>query len=189
MTETGRSPAVSMIARVFRFALVSSFFAAAVGAQDRRAVVVGTIGGAGIGHADSEQGNAPMFGGAVGFHLTARLVVEGDVHIARVSHVFGRDHHDFTETTFTGSLLFRSAPAGRVHFIAGGGAGLQRAHTDADDPRFRIDRTETARLLHGRLGAEWDISSRMAIRTEGAIWFGEGLDWIVGVRAGLGYRF
>jgi len=181
--------AFSKIARVVRFALVVSLFAAPVRAQERRVAVVGTIGGASLGHADSEQGNAPIFGGAVGFHLTARLVVEGDVHTARVSHVFGRDHHDFTETTFTGSLLFRSTPDGRAHFIAGGGAGLQRAHTDADDPRFRIDRTETIRLLHGRIGAEWDISSRMAIRTEGLMWFGEGLDWVVGARAGLGYRF
>ena len=179
----------SMIARGFRFALVVSLFAAPVWAQERRAVVVGTIGGASLGHADSEQGNAPIFGGAVGLHLTPRLVVEGDVHTARVSHVFGRDHHDFTETTFTGSLLFRSTPDGHAHFIAGGGAGLQRAHTVADDPRFRIDRTETIRLLHGRIGAEWDISSRMAIRTEGVMWFGEGLDWVVGARAGLGYRF
>jgi len=178
-----------MIARGFRFALVFSLLAAPVGAQERRAVVVGTIGGGGLGHADSEQGSAPMFGGAVGVRLTTRLMVEGDVHTAHVSHVFGRDHHDFTETTFTGSLLFRSTPAGHAHFIAGGGAGLQRAHTDADDPRFRIDRTETIRLLHGRIGAEWNISSRMAIRTEGVMWFGEGLDWVVGARAGLGYRF
>jgi hypothetical protein len=178
-----------MMTRSVRFALLFSLLAASVEAQERRGVVVGTLGVAGIGHADSEQGNAPTVGGAVGFHLTARLLVEGDVHTARVSHVFGRNHHDFTETTFTGSLLFRSTPDGRAHFIAGGGAGLQRAHTDADDLPVRIDRTETLGLLHGRLGAEWDISSRMAIRTEGVIWFGEGLDWIVGVRAGLAYRF
>jgi hypothetical protein len=178
-----------MIARGFDIALVLSLFTAPAWAQERRAVVVGTIGGAGLGHADSEQGSAPTFGGAVGLRLTARLAVEGDVHIAHVSHVFGRDQHDFTETTFTGSLLFRSAPAGRIHFLAGGGAGLQWAHTEADEPQFRIDRTETVRLVHGRSGAEWDISRRMAIRTEGVIWFGEGLDWIVGVRAGLGYRF
>jgi hypothetical protein len=177
------------IARVVGFALVFSLFTAPVWAQKRRAVIVGTIGGAGVGHADSEQGNAPIFGGGVAFHLTACLVVEGDVHAAHVSHVFGRDHHDFTETTFTGSLLFRSTPDGRAHFIAGGGAGLQRAHTDAADPLFRIDRTETIRLLHGRIGAEWDISSRVAIRAEGVMWFGRGLDWIVGARAGLGYRF
>ena len=151
---------LSIIAGVVRFALVCCLFAAPVLAQERRAVVAGTLGGAGLGHADSEQGNAPIFGGAVGFHLTPRLVVEGDVHTARVSHVFGRDHHDFTETTFTGSLLFRATPGGRAHFIAGGGAGLQRAHTDVDDPPFRIDRTETIRLLHGRIGAEWDISSQ-----------------------------
>jgi hypothetical protein len=178
-----------MMTRGFRFALVFSLFAASVEAQERRGIVVGTIGVAGIGHADSEQGNAPTFGGGVGFHLTARLVVEGDVHAARVRHVFGRDHHDFSETTVTGSLLFRSTPDGPAHFIAGGGAGLQRAHTDADDPQFRIDRTETLGLLHGRLGAEWDVSSRIAIRTEGVLWFGEGLDWVVGVRAGLAYRF
>jgi hypothetical protein len=29
----------------------------------------------------------------------------------------------------------------------------------------------------------------MVIRTEGVLWFGEGLDWVVGARAGLGYRF
>ena len=178
-----------MVARGLCFALLVILVAAPVRAQERRAVVVGTIGGASLGHADSEQGNAPIFGGAVGFHLTARLVVEGDVHTARVSHVFGRDHHDFTETTFTGSLLFRSTPDGDAHFIAGGGAGLQWAHTDADDPRFRIDRTETIRLLHGRIGAEWNIASRLAIRAEGGLWFGEGLDWVVGARAGLGYRF
>jgi hypothetical protein len=99
-----------------------------------------------------------QLGGGVGFYLTPVLVVEGDVHRASVSHVFDRDHHDFTETTFTGSLLYRSTPDGRAHFIAGGGAGLQSAQTDLDDPLFRIDRTETIRLLHGRIGAEWDIS-------------------------------
>jgi hypothetical protein len=178
-----------MIAGLVRLALVLSLSAAPVWAQERRAVVIGTIGAASLGHADSEQGHAPIFGGGVGFHLTPRLVVEGDVHTARVSHVFGRDHHDFTETTFTGSLLFRSTPEGPVHFIAGGGAGLQRAHTDAADPRFRIDQTETIRLLHGRVGAEWNISSRIVIRTEGVLWFGEGLDWVVGAQAALGYRF
>ena len=178
-----------MIARPFGVALVVSLFAAPLQAQERRALVVGTIGGAGLGHADSEVGHAPIVGGAVGFHLTPRLVIEGDVHTARVSHVFGRDHHDFTETTLTGSLLFRSTPAGRVHLIAGGGAGLQRAHTDLDDPPFRVNRSETIRLLHGRIGAEWDISSRIAFRAEGVMWLGEGLDWVVGGRAGLGYRF
>jgi hypothetical protein len=180
---------LSMIARVLSVALGVCLFAAPVRAQERRAVVFGSLGGVGLGHADSEQGNALLFGGGIGFHLTPRLVVEGDVHRASVSHVFGRDHHDFTETTLTGSLLFRSTPDGRVHLIAGGGAGLQRSHTDVDDPPFRIDRTETIRLLHGRIGAEWDISSRMAIRAEGVLWFGEGLDWVVGARAGLAYRF
>ena len=179
----------STTARVLGFALGVCLFAAPVLAQERRTVVFGSLGFAGIGHADSEQGNAPLFGGGVGFFLTPRLVVEGDVHWAGVSHVFGRDRHDFTETTLTGSLLFRSTPDGHAHFIAGGGAGLQRAHTDIDDPPFRIDRTETIRLLHGRIGVEWDISSRMAIRTEGVMWFGEGLDWVVGARAGLSYRF
>ena len=179
----------SIIARVFGVALGVCLFAGPVRAQERKTVVFGSIGGAGLGHADSEQGNAPLFGAGVGFHLTQLFVVEGDVHSARVRHVFGRDHHNFTETTFTGSLLFRSTPDGRAHFIAGGGAGLQWAHTDVDEPPLRIDRTETIRLLHGRIGAEWDISSRMAIRTEGVMWFGEGLDWVLGARLGLGYRF
>ena len=178
-----------IIARVLGFALGVCLFAAPVRAQERRTVVFGSLGVVELGHADSEQGNAPLFGGGVGFRLTPLLVVEGDVHRASVSHVFDRDHHDFTETTFTGSLLFRSTPDGRAHFIAGGGAGLQWAQTDVDEPPFRIDRTETIRLVHGRIGAEWDVSSRMAIRTEGVLWFGEGIDWVLGARAGLGYRF
>jgi hypothetical protein len=179
----------AIVARVFGVSLVVWLFAAPVRAQEGRTVVFGTIGGAGLGHADSEQGNALLFGGGAGVRLTPRLAVEADVHTARVSHVFGRDHHDFTETTFTGSLLFRSTPDGRAHFVAGGGAGLQRAHTDVDDPPYRIDRTETIRLLHGRIGAEWDISSRMVMRAEGVLWFGEGLDWVMGARATVGYRF
>jgi hypothetical protein len=180
---------LTMSARLLGFAAAVCLFAAPSRAQDRRIVVSGTIGAAGLGHADSEQGTAPLFGGGVGFHLTPRLLVEGDVHRGRATNVFGRDHHNFTETTFTGSLVFRSTPDGRAHFIAGGGAGLQRAQIDVDDPPFRIDRTETIRLLHGRVGAEWDISARTAIRTEGVLWFGEGLDWVVGARAGLAYRF
>jgi hypothetical protein len=179
----------SMMAREIRLALLVSLFAAPTLAQERRAVVMGTIGGASVGHADSQQGNAPIFGATSGRQLTSHLVVEGDVHRARVSHVFGRDHHDFTETMVTGSLLFRSTPDRGVHFIAGGGAGLQRAHTAADDLRFRIDRIESIRFMHGRIGAEWDTSRRVVIRAEGVTWFGGGLDWVVGARAGLGYRF
>lgn len=160
-------------------------------AQDYRGMIFGEVGGASIGHADSELGNAPIFGGGAAFHLTPHLVVEGDVHTARVSHVFGRDHHDFSEITLTGSLLYRAPVAGRVHFIAGGGLGVQRAHTELDDPPFfeGIDRVETIRLLHGRVGAEWDVSRRFAIRTDFALWMGEGLDWVVGGRVGVGYRF
>ena len=169
--------------------MVVGLFAGPVWAQEHRAVVVGTIGGASLGHSDSVQGNAPILGGGVGVHLTAHLVGEADVQTARVSHVFGRDHHDFSETTLTGSLLFRSTPDGHAHFIAGGGAGLQWAHSDVDDPPFRFERTETILLLHGRIGGEWDISSRMVVRTEGVLWFGEGLDWVIGARVGLGYRF
>ena len=179
----------STIFKVFSLALVMWLFAAPARAQERRTVVFGTAGGASLGHADSEQGTAVIFGGGAGFHLTPRLVLEGDVHHAGVTNVFGREHHDFSETTFTASLLFRSSPASRGHLIAGGGVGLQRAHTDVDDPPFRIDDTETIRLLHGRIGVEWDISSRLAIRTEGVMWFGQGLDWVVGARAGLAYRF
>ena len=179
----------STTARVLGFALGVCLIAAPVLAQERRTVVFGSLGVAGIGHADSEQGKAPLFGGGVGFFLTPRLVVEGDVHRASVSHVFGRDHHDFTETTLTGSLLYRSTPDGTAHFIAGGGAGLQWAQIDVDEPPLRIDRTETIRLLHGRIGGEWDISSRMAIRTEAVLWFGQGLDWVLGARASFGYRF
>ena len=176
-------------ARYVLACVVASLVAASASAQDHRFVAFGTIGGASIGHADSEMGNAPIFGGGVGFQLTPRLVVEADVHRASVTNVFGRARHDFTEITMTGSLLFRSSPEASAHFIAGGGLGVERAHTDLDDPPFRIDRVETIRLLHGRMGVDWDLSSRVVLRTEGVLWMGSGLDWVVGARAGLGYRF
>lgn len=158
-------------------------------AEEQRAVVFGHIGGAGLGHADSEQGKAPIFGGGIAFHLTPRLIVDGDVHGAHVSHVFGQDH-DFTETTFTASVLFRSSPDARAHFLAGGGLGVQRAHTEFNDVVVgHVDRVETVRLLHGRAGAEWDLSPRVMLRTEGVLWFGQGLDWVTGARVAVGYRF
>jgi hypothetical protein len=171
-------------------ALVSCVIAAPASAQDRRAVIFGEVGGADIGHADSQQGRAPISGAGAAFHLIPRLVVEGDLHRGRVDHVFGRQHHSFTEVTVTGSLLFRTPVRGTAHFIAGGGLARQRAHTKFDEPPFaRIDRVETLNLLHGRIGAEWDASTRLAIRTDAVLWIGGGLDWIAGARVGIGYRF
>lgn len=171
-------------------ALVACLMATPVSAQDHRAVIFGEIGGASIGHADSEQGHAPIFGGGVAFYLAPRLVIEGHVHGARVDHVFGRQNHVFSEVTLTGSLLVRAPSRGRVHFVAGGGVALQRAHTEFDEPPIgRVDDVETIRLLHGRVGADWDASSRMVIRADAVLWMGGGLDWVVGGRVGLGYRF
>jgi len=159
-------------------------------AQDRRTVIFGDAGYAGIGYDDSEQGKAPIFGGGVAFHLTPRLVVEGDVHGGRVENVFGRQQHDFTELTFTGSLLFRAPVRGRVHLLAGGGLAVQRAHIEFNEPPIPpVDRTETVRLLHGRLGADWELTDRLVIRTHSDLWMGGGRDWVVGARVGLGYRF
>ena len=86
-------------------ALAVCLAAAPASAQERRAVVFGDLGGASIGHADSEQGKAPIFGGGLAFHLTPHIVLEGDVHGGRVEHVFGRADHDFTQMTMTGSVL------------------------------------------------------------------------------------
>ena len=164
--------------------------AAPVAAQDRRGVVFGHVGAASIGHADSEQGKAPVFGGGIGFHLTPRFVADADVHRARVTNVFGREQHEFSQVTVTGSVLFRSSPDARAHFLAGGGLAVQRAHSEFTETPFgHIERVETIRLLHGRIGAEWDLSSRLMIRTEAVLWFGEGLEWVVGGRAAVGYRF
>jgi len=61
---------------------------------------------------------------------------------------------------------------------------LQWAHTEFNEAPFgRVDRVETVRLLHGTIGADWDLSSRVVLRTEGVLWFGAGLDWVVGGRA------
>lgn len=176
-------------ARLLTFVLAVTVIASPAVAQERRGFAVGTLGGASLGHADSEMGDAAIFGGAVGVYLTPRLLVELDIHRAGVSNVFGRRQHDFTQTTVTPTVLFRSSPGGRVHVLAGGGIGFQRAHTDVNDPPFVIDNTETIRLLHGRGGVEWDASPRVFIRGEAVIWFGEGLDWVVGGRGGVGIRF
>ncbi len=170
--------------------LVLCLFATTASGQDRRWVLFGTAGAASIGHADSEQGTAPVVGGGAAFQMTRSLVLEGDVHGARVRHVFGREQHDFSELTFTGSLLFRTSPEGRAHFMAGAGVAVQRAHTEFDvAPVGRVDRTETLRLTHGRVGGEWDLSDRVVIRSDAVLWFGVGLDWVLGGRVGVGYRF
>lgn len=175
---------------VVSVALLVIVSASAASAQEQRGIVFGEIGVASIGHADSTQGTAPIIGGGAAFHPTPRLLVEGDVHGARVRHVFGRDHHDFTELTVTGSLLFRTPVTGRVHLLAGGGFGLQRAHSEFEVPPIGlVDQTETIGLWHGRVGAEFDVSPRVVIRTDGVLWFGTGLDWITGARIGVGYRF
>ena len=179
----------SMFTRTMGILSVLGLFAVPAVAQERGIVVSGSIGAATLGHADSEMGKAPIFGAGIGVHLLPRLLIEGDVHTGAVSNVFGRAHHDYRETTFTASLLFRSSPDGRVHGLAGGGIGLQRAHSDVNDPPFVFERTETIRMWHGRGGVEWDISPRLAIRTEAVLWFGPGLDWVVGGRGGVSYRF
>jgi hypothetical protein len=48
---------------------------------------------------------------------------------------------------------------------------------------------ETVRLLHGKVGTDWDFSDRLVLRTHGVLWMGGGLDWVFGARVGLGYRF
>ena len=181
---------LSTTARVLGFALGVSLFAAPVLAQERRTVVFGSLGFAGIGHADSEQGNAPVVGGGVTFQMVRSLLLEGEVQGARVRNVFGRPDHDFSELTFTGSLLFRASPERRAHFLAGGGWALQRARIQFDAPPVgHVDRTETLSLVHGRAGVEWDVSRRVLIRGEAVLWFGAGVDWILGGRASVGYRF
>ena len=170
--------------------LVLCAFATPVSGQDRRWLVFGTAGVASIGHADSEQGKAPVVGGGVAFQMVRWLLLEGEVHGARVRHVFGREHHDFSELTLTASLLFRTSPERRAHFVGGAGLALQRAHIEFDVPPVgHVDRTETLRLTHGRAGVEWDVSGRVLIRGEAVLWLGEGLDWVLGGRVGVGYRF
>ena len=165
-------------------------FATPVSGQDLRWAVFGAAGLASIGHADSEQGNAPVLGGGVTFRMVRSLLLEGEVQGAHVRNVFGRPDHDFSELTFTGSLLFRASPERKAHFLAGGGWALQRARIQFDAPPVgHVDRTETLSLVHGRAGVEWDVSRRVLIRGEAVLWFGAGVDWILGGRAIVGYRF
>ena len=52
-------------------------FATPVFGRERRWVVFGTAGVASIGHADSEQGKAPVVAGAVAFQMVPWLLLEG----------------------------------------------------------------------------------------------------------------
>jgi hypothetical protein len=170
--------------------LVAVFCAGPVSAQDRRGLIFGDAGAASLGHADSEQGKGAILGGGAAFRLTPHLLVEGEVHGGRVDHVFGRDQHTFSQVTLTGSVLLQTHPRQSAHFVIGGGLALQRAHTEFREPPLRpVDRVETIRLLHGRVGADWDLSNRWVLRTHAVLWLGAGLDWIAGGRLGLGYRF
>jgi hypothetical protein len=170
--------------------LVTAVAAADAAAQARRVTVYADAGFASIGHADSEQGTAPIVGGGAMLRLTRHLAIDGDVHGARVRHVFGRDHHDFTQVTMTGSLLFTTPVTQRSRVIAGAGVGRQRAHIQFETPPVgAVDRRETIRLLHGRIGTEWDVSDRFVVRALAVGWMGGGLDWVLGARAGIGYRF
>ena len=175
---------------VIKATLALCVFATPVSGQDRRWIVFGTAGVASIGHADSEQGKAPVVGGGATFQMVRRLFLEGEVHGARVRHVFGREHHDFNELTLTGSLLFRTSLERRAHFVGGAGLALQRAGIEFDvSPVGHVDRIETLRLTHGRAGIEWGVSERVLIRGEAVLWLGKGLDWVLGGRVGVGYRF
>jgi hypothetical protein len=166
------------------------FSATHVSAQGRPLVVFAETGFASIGHADSEQGKAPIFGGGASFELTPWLVAEADVHGARVTSVFGDADHVFSEVTLTGSLLYRWFTDRRARVVAGGGLAAQRAHSEFNIfPVGHVERTETIRLLHGRGGIEWDASDRVVIRTDAVLWFATGLDWVLGGRVGVGYRF
>jgi hypothetical protein len=186
MWPTSAGTSVVVVAAVL---LADGFTAEAVG-QERRLTAFGDVGFASIGHADSEQGKAPLIGGGAAFQLTRHVAIEGDVHGARVRHVFGREHHDFTQVTVTGSLLVSAPVAGRARLLAGVGWGLQRAHIEFDTPPIgTVKRSETIRLLHGRIGAEWDASDRVVVRTLGVLWIGSGVDWVLGGRVGVGYRF
>jgi hypothetical protein len=184
-----------MNASVPKFVLICVFagamtIALPAGAQESRAAIFGHVGGAGVGHNDSEMGKAPLFGGGLAIYVTPRLAIDVDYHTARISNVFDRDHHDFTQQTFTASLLFRSSPAARAHFLGGGGLAVQRAHTERTDPTLGlIEETDSVRLLHARAGVEWDLSRRLVLRTEGLFWMGGGLDWVTGGRVAIGYRF
>ena len=187
---TGRLARAASLHLILPATLALCVFAAPVSGQDRRWAVFGTAGFASIGHADSEQGTAPVVGGGVTFQMVRSLLLEGEVQGARVRNVFGRPDHDFSELTFTGSLLFRASPERSAHFLAGGGWALQRARIQFDAPPVgHVNRTETLSLVHGRAGVEWDVSRRVLIRGEAVLWFGAGVDWILGGRASVGYRF
>ena len=164
--------------------------ASVTSAQERRGLVFGQAGFASIGHADSEQGKAPIVGLGGSLQLAPWLLVEGDVHHARISNVFGDDNHSFAETTLTGSLLYRAFRNRRVRLVAGGGLGVQRARSMfAVASTGQIDVRETIRLWHGLVGGEWSVADRVVIRTDSVWSFGDGLDWVVGGIMLVGYRF
>jgi hypothetical protein len=87
-------------------------------------------------------------------------------------------------------VVARVPSRGWIHFVVGGGLALKRAHSVIDEPPFRgVDEVARIRLLHGRIGADWDVFRRLVIRPAAVGWMGDGLVWVVGGRVGLGYRF
>ena len=186
MQHPTKIPFVAIAPAAFLLATLAS----TASAQERPLTIFGEAGFASIGHADSQQGKAPIFGGGAAYELMPWLVAEADLHGARVARVVGRDDHVFTELTFTGSLLYRWLADRRARIVAGGGLAAQRAHSEFTVfPVGHVERTETIRLLHGRGGVEWDASDRVVIRTDAVLWFGAGFDWVLGGRIGVGYRF
>ena len=90
----------------------------------------------------------------------------------------------------TGSLLFRARRRGRAHLLAGGGVAVQRAHSAFNvQPIGAVETRETLQLWHGRTGVEWDASTRVVVRTDAVLWFGGGVDWVLGGVLRVGYRF
>ena len=208
-----RSPGIanSRLAITLLLGIVSilGFRARPLQAQEHGIGVFGHGGAANVAANDSEQGNAALWGGGVSMRLGSHLAVEGEATTAGLNPT--RNGSQFRTTILTGSLLYL-AGRGSVRIAAGGGlAGwIQRTRSEVsfanppvsfcqDRPGlacreispgvFEFRRSETTRVLHGRVGARWDRGQHLQIRVDGVLWIGGGIEWMAGAVAGVGYRF
>ena len=211
--QTVRTPRflAGRLAAPLLLTLAMAIMAPPLSAQEPRATVFGVGGAANITSGDSVIGNTLLWGGGASIRL-ASFAVEGDVTTASFNpDRFGTERRT---TMITGSALYFSGK-GAVHVAAGGGVAARIQHTRSQvslDPSslpagfcqsrsgstcreirpgvFEFESSTTINMLHGRVGARWDVSPRVEFRADAVLWFGgEGLSAAVGAMTGLGYRF
>lgn len=190
-------PATHVIAvLVLQGAMALPALAQTADPEPARIVAYGEAGFANLGGFDSEQGNAMIYGGEV------QVRVRGPLHVAvdlgtnanePTAGPFGRT--SFRQTSLLISALAEWPSRARVRAMAGGGVGYLFVRSTSVVPAqapgqvvtFRSQVTDGA--FHGRGGIVGNVGKRLRVRGEALLAVGEGLSWIAGGRAAIGFAF